>query len=109
MAITYTYKIIRIDTYETYNDLADVVKDIEFEYEGTQVDGAFSKTAKHTFSCELGDPDSENFKTYADLTEADVIGFVEKTTNIDFNKSVIGSKLALQGLPDKVVKDLPWA
>ena len=31
MAITYTYKIIKIHTYPVFNELADVVKNIEYE------------------------------------------------------------------------------
>lgn len=109
MAITYTYRILKIDTYENYNDLADVVKGIQFEYIANQGTGEDRKTAKYTFYCELGDPDPGNFTAYADLTEADVREFVKETVNVENNKFILNNLLAEQDLPVKVVKDLPWA
>jgi len=109
MAIIYTYKILKINTYENYNDLADVVKEIEFEYIANEGTGENKKTAKFTYLCELGDPDPGNFTAYADLTEADVREFVKKTVNVEDNKRVLNNLLAEQDLPVRVVKDLPWA
>lgn len=109
MAITYTYKILNVTTYETYNSLADVVCNVTFEYEASEGTGADKKTASYNFTVALGDPDASNFKAFAELTEADVREFVKKTTNVDFNKSVLQTMLAEQALPAKVAKDLPWA
>jgi hypothetical protein len=109
MAITYTYKILNVTTYESYNDLADVVCNVTFNYEASEGTGSDKKTSSYNFTVELGDPDAENFKAYADLTEADVREFVKKNTNVDFNKSVVNQLLAEQALPAKAVKELPWA
>ena len=109
MAITYTYTILNVTTYESYNDLADVVCSVTFNYEASEGTGDDKKTANYTFGVKLNAPDASNFKAYADLTEADVREFVKKTTNVDFNKSVLQGMLAEQGLPAKVKKDLPWA
>lgn len=109
MAITYTYEILNVTTYESYNDLADVVCNVTFKYEASEGTGDDKKTADYTFTVELGDPDAANYKAYADLTEADVREFVKKATNVDFNKSVLQTKLAEQALPVKVAKELPWA
>lgn len=109
MAITYTYKITRIDTYEAYNNFNDVIKAIEFEYIANEGTGENKKTAKFTFLCELGDPDPGNFTAYADLTEADVREFIKKTVNVEDNKRMLNNFLAEQDLPVRVTKDLPWA
>ena len=109
MAITYTYKITRIDTYEAYNNFNDVVKGIKFEYTANKGTGEDKKTSNFTFYCELGDPDPENFKAYADLTEADVREFIKKTVNVEDNKRMLNNFLAEQDLPVRVTKDLPWA
>ena len=109
MAITYTYTILDVKTYESYKELADVVCGITFNYEVSEVTGDEKKTASYNFTVELGDPDASNFKAFADLTEADVREFVKKTTNVDFNKSVLQTKLAEQALPAKISKDLPLA
>ena len=108
MAITYTYKIIKIHTYPTFNELTDVVKDIEYEYTGVEGTGDDKKTAVIYRTCSLGDPDPANFKAYADLTEADVREFVKETVNIDHNKFMIGQMIAEQNLPAKEDKALPW-
>ena len=109
MAITYTYTILNVTTYESYNDLADVVSNVTFKYEASEGTGDDKKTANYTFGIKLNTPDASNFKAYADLTEADVREFVKKTTNVDFNKSVVNQLLADQALPAEVFKELPWA
>ena len=108
MAITYTYKILKIHTYPVFNELADVVKDIEYEYTGVEGTGDNKKTAVIYRTCSLGDPDPANFKAYADLTEADVREFVKKTVNVDHNKLMISQGIAEQNLPVKEDKALPW-
>ena len=108
MAITYTYKILKIHTYPVFNELADVVKDIEYEYTGVEGTGDNKKTAVIYRTCSLGDPDPANFKAYADLTEADVREFVKKTVNVDHNKLMISQGIAEQKLPVKEDKALPW-
>ena len=108
MAITYTYKIIKIHTYPVFNELTDVVKDIEYEYTGVEGTGDDRKTAVIYRTCSLGDPDPANFKAYADLTEADVREFVKQTVNVDHNKLMIGQMIAEQKLPAKEDKPLPW-
>ena len=91
-----------------FNDLADVVKDVEYEYTGVEGTGDDKKTAVIYRTCSLGDPDSANFKAYADLTEADVREFVKETVNVDHNKLMIGQMIAEQSLPEKEDKALPW-
>ena len=108
MAITSTYKLIKIPTFPIFNDLADVVKDVEYEYTGVEGTGDDKKTAVIYRTCSLGDPDPANFKAYADLTEADVREFVKETVNVDHNKLMIGQMIAEQNLPEKEDKPLPW-
>jgi hypothetical protein len=107
MAIAYTYKIIKIHTYPVFNELTDVVTDIEYEYTGVEGTGDDKKTAVIYRTCSLGDPDPANFKAYADLTEADVREFVKETVNVDHNKLMIGQMIAEQNLPAKEDKAIP--
>tara|TARA_R110001606_G_scaffold398455_1_gene577552 strand:- start:115 stop:444 length:330 start_codon:yes stop_codon:yes gene_type:complete len=109
MAITYTYTVLNLTTYESYNDLSDVVCNVTFKYEASEGTGDDKKTANYIFQIELSVPDLANFKAYADLTEADVVMFIENSTNVDFNKSVVNKLLADQALPAEVIKELPWA
>ena len=99
-----------VDYYSTsFNNLTDVVKDIEYEYTGVEGTGDDKKTAVIYRTCSLGDPDPADFKAYADLTEADVREFIKKTVNVEDNKRMLNNFLAEQDLPVRVVKDLPWA
>ena len=109
MAITYTYRIIKTITYPTYNNLTDVIKEIEYEYTGVEGTGENRKEAVINRTCVLNDPDPENFTAFADLTEANVREFVKQTVNVDHNKSMIGQMLAEKALPEKENKPLPWA
>lgn len=106
MSTTFTYKINAIRT-ATVGDNTDVVKQVEWTMQGTQEGQTFELPQTTT----LPDPDGHPFIPLAQLTEAEVISWIEATdTGIDALKAHIQyvldkevSKAALSSA------QMPWA
>ena len=108
MAITYTYKINNVRVYST-DDLTDVVGEVDYTYTASEGTGDDKVTASHDFMATLNKPDKDNFKPFADLTEANVRDFVKSVADVEGNKGILNLYLGLAKEPVKVNKPLPWA
>ena len=109
MAITYTYKINRILTAPAIDDLTDVITEVEYTYTGSEGTGNNKVTASISGVAILGDPDSDNFTAYDELTEANVRDFVKQVVDVEWNKQLVQDSMAKKKVPRNVEKDLPWA
>jgi len=106
MSATFTYKINAIRT-ATIGDKTDVVKQVEWTMIGTQEGQTFELPQTTT----LPDPDGQPFVPLIELTEAEVITWIENNdTRIDAIKAHI------QYVLDKEVQkvtfvtaQMPWA
>jgi hypothetical protein len=105
MAIEYTYKVNGARVVAE-NGLTDVIKEIEITVTGT--DGAAKFDLPVTI--QLADADPTSFVSFADLTEAQIVSWVEAYPSLDSTKAHIAyvvekekAKLALESKP------LPWA
>ena len=72
MAIVYSSKINSVRV-KAEGDLADVVKEVDISYTGTDGDCSF------TLPCtiKLPSPEAETFTAFADLTEEQIVSWVE--------------------------------
>lgn len=102
-----TYKII-INSISTIdiNGMSDVVKQVSFDVQGSQEGEHFNLPQ----TVELQNPDSTSFKPFSELTEADVIPWVEVNfSQMDSVKAhiqyVLNQQIAKSSLK---VKPLPW-
>ena len=109
MAITYTYKINRILTTPAKGDLADVVTEVENTYTGSEGTGDNKVTAAIDGVAILGDPDSDSFIAFNELTEANVREFVKAVVDVEQNKLMVQQAMELKKVPKNVEKALPWA
>lgn len=106
MSATFTIKINAIRT-ATVGDKADVVKQVEWTLIGTEAGQTFELPQTTT----LADPNGQPFIALTQLTETEVIGWIESTdTRIEAIKSHIqyvldkeAAKAALASTP------MPWA
>lgn len=112
MEITYNWKITELTKVPSKDGLNDVITHIRFKYIGTanQTDesGEF-KTATFNGAVSALPPTSENFKPLSNLTESDVIGWVQEIHPTDHMQSVIINEL---GDSNEEVLDsgsLPWS
>lgn len=106
MSATFEIKINAIRT-GAVGSLTDVIKRVDFTVKGAEQGQTFELPQ----NVELSEPEAESFKPLAEVTEADVVAWVEANfTNMD------GVKAHIQYVLDKEVaaaaleaKPLPWA
>lgn len=107
MAITYTWDVVQMDCYPQYDGETDVVFTAHWTLTGT--DGTYTGAAYGAQTVTI-DPDAP-FTPYADLTKAQVIGWVqdamgpEEVASLEFN---IAGQIGNQVNPPVVAPPLPW-
>lgn len=100
----YTWTISSMETAPSEDGLTDVVKTIHWRYKG--VDGDYQAEVYSSFACPS--PSSTDFTAYEDLTEADVIGWLEAGIDVDAMKENIDSQIENLKNPPIVSLPLPW-
>lgn len=102
MANTYTHRIVSL---KKENDIyLNTVK--SFIIEVTASDGSNQFSEEYKFIC---DPIDENFNSYENLTEQDVIGwFTSHTNEYWLAKQDIDNKLK-EHMQDTVESNFPWS
>ena len=81
----YTWTISSLETAPVDGQLNDVVKIVHWRYKG--VDGDYSAETYSSFAC--AEPSPSDFTAYPDLTEADVINWLEAGLDVDALKANI--------------------
>jgi hypothetical protein len=106
MSTTYEIKIIAIAT-STINGLEGVVKRVDFVLRGTKDNHIYELPE----SVSLANPEPQNFKVLANVTESDVIDWVNSNY-----ENMPGIKLHVDYMLDKQISQgeliptpLPWA
>jgi len=108
MAITNTWSVAQMDAYPEYEGNADVVFTIHWQLNGTE--GTYNGSFYGSVGLTL-DPEA-TYVPYADLTEAQVIGWVkealgeESVTGYEEN---VAQQIANQINPPVVTPPLPWS
>lgn len=100
----YTWTISSMETAPSEDGLTDVVKTIHWRYKG--VDGDYQAEVYSSYSC--ASPSPTDFTAYEDLTEADVIGWLEAGIDVDAMKENIDSQIENLKNPPIVSLPLPW-
>lgn len=102
--INYSWTISSLETAPVEGNLNDVVKIIHWRYKG--VDADYSAEVYSTYSCPS--PSETDFTAYPDLTEADVIDWLEAGLDVEALKENIASQIDEQKNPKIVTLPLPW-
>jgi hypothetical protein len=107
MAITYNWIVSQLECYPEYEGQTDVVTVVHWRCDGT--DGEYTAGVYGSVGLTL-DPE-DKFTPYADLTEAQVIGWVKDALGADevqgYEKSLENQIEALAN-PPIVTPLLPW-
>ena len=106
MAITYTFKVNKIEVAPALGELTDVVTRVRYDYKGVNEDGIEGTFAGVTPMPEPGDAE---FKPLADLVEADVIEWLEAHADKPHMQERIQKQIDTQVAPKYVDTPLPWA
>ena len=88
--------------------LPDVINMIHWRYNATQVDGDKVWFADTYGASSVAQPNPQNFIPYADVTEAEVIGWLEQILPVDAMQASLEANIALQINPVEVTLPLPW-
>ena len=88
--------------------LPDVINMIHWRYNATQVDGDKTYFADTYGASGVAQPNPQNFIPYADVTEAEVIGWLEEILPVDAMQLALENNIALQINPVEVTLPLPW-
>ena len=108
MATTYKWVVSQLDTAPSEDGLTDVVKTVHWRYQAEQVDGDKTYFADTYGASSVAQPNPQNFVPYADVTEADVISWLEEVLPVDAMQASLEANIALQITPKEVTLPLPW-
>lgn len=107
MAITYEWKITAMKKAPLLDGLSDVITHVNFQYIGTDEDS--EEKGIFQGACPMAAPDADNFTALADLTEANVIAWVQANHPIDHMQEVVNKQIQNKITPTNVDAALPWA
>jgi hypothetical protein len=105
---TYNWIISQLDTAPQDGDLHDVVKTIHYRYQGTEVVGDKTYTAEIYSSYGCAQPSETDFTAYPDLTQDQVISWLEDGLDVSSLKASIDTLIENQKNPPIVNLGLPW-
>lgn len=108
MSVTNTWSVVQMECYPEYEGQPDVVFTVHWILTATE--GAYAGSAYG--SCGVTtDPDAP-FTPYADLTQAQVVGWVQDALGADAVASLeanVAQQIEAQINPPVVTPPLPWA
>jgi hypothetical protein len=105
MAITYKYSDYELKTIPLLEDLEKVVIEVRYTYTGTNEEGITSPYPGRTI---LPSPNPENFKTLEEITEEEVISWLEACADLPTMKRAIELHIEQQSGVIYKGNDLPW-
>jgi hypothetical protein len=108
MTITNTWAVVQMDAYPEEDGETDVVFNVHWTLTGT--DGTYSGSVYGSQAVSI-DPDAP-FTPYADLTEAQVIGWVQAALGeeqVASYEANVAQQIADQANPPVVTPPLPWS
>lgn len=103
--VTYNWVIVQLDCKPSVDGLQDYVVLCHYRYNGVYQDILKDLYGTCTFEA---DPANPNFIPYADLTEADVIAWLEAGLNVDAMQAGIATQINDVLNPSIIVLPLPW-
>ncbi len=104
MSVSYTWKIHSLETAPSEGGLTDVVKTVVWRLEAT--DGV--NTVDVSSSLRFTTADSGNFTPFDQLTESQVIGWIEQNFDMNAFREHLQKKLQDLANPPVVSRRPPW-
>jgi len=103
MPNTYSWNIAAVDRKPTDGDLSDVIYNVHWRY---TADNGNNVTATIIGTQSIAAPDSENFIAYADVTEANVISWIESEMDLTEMKSNLDAQITEIVTPTSITSPL---
>jgi len=105
MAITYTFKVNKIEIAPVLGELTNVVTRVRYDYKGVDensIEGTFAGVTP------MPEPGDAEFKPLSELVEADVIEWLEAHADKPHMQTRIEKQINDQIAPKYVDANLPW-
>jgi hypothetical protein len=112
MAVTNTWGVVQLDCYPELEGQPDVVFTVHWNLIGTETVSGVDYSGYAYGSVGVALNEGSDFIPYADLTEADVIGWVQDALGADQVASYednVAQQIANKINPPVVAPPLPWA
>lgn len=106
MAITFEFKIKQLEVAPMLGDLENVVTRVRYDYIGTDENRV---TSTFVGATPMPAPNSEAYKPFDQLTETDVISWLEEVADKSHMQERITKAIQAQITPKNVDMPLPWA
>jgi len=103
MPNTYSWNIAAVDRKPTDGDLSDVIYNVHWRY---TADNGNDVTATIIGTQSIAAPDSESFIAYADVTEANVISWIESEMDLTEMKSNLDAQITEIVTPTSITSQL---
>lgn len=109
MATTnFSWVISSLDCAVESEGLPNVINVIHYRYQATQVDGDKTWFAETYGTASVAQPNPENFIPYEDITEAEIVSWLEATLPIEAMQAGLEAKIEEQINPTELTPPLPW-
>ena len=106
MAITFTFKVNKIEVAPILGELRDIVTRVRYDYVGIDEEG---NEATFAGAIPMPTPGDSAFKPLAELVEADVIEWLEAHADKSHMEERITKQITEKVTPKYVDTPLPWA
>jgi hypothetical protein len=106
MATTYTFKVNQLEMAPSLDGLTDVVTRVRYDYTGVNENGLSGSFSGAT---PMPAPESDHFTPLSQLTEADVISWLEAVADKPHMQERIQKQIENQVAPKYVPVPNPWA
>jgi len=106
MDLSYEWIITGLKKAPSLDGLSDVITNVKFQYIGT--DANSGESASFIGACPIGAPNSENFISFNNLKESDVIDWVEANHDTEHMEYVIEKEINEKITPKTQKALLPW-
>ena len=105
MAITFEFTNIKVEIAPQLGELKDVVTRARYTYVGANEDGI---TGQFQGATPMPTPDSEHFKPFNELTEPEVVSWLEKVADKEHMQDKIFEQIERKITPMYVPVENPW-
>ena len=104
----FKFVISALDCAVEKEGLPNVIQTIHWRYQATKVEGDKTYFADTYGASGVEQPNPQNFIPYENVTEAEIISWLEATLPMDEIKEKLEANIELQINPKEVSLPLPW-
>jgi hypothetical protein len=108
METNFQWVISQLNCAVEFNGLNNVINVIHYRYNATKVDGDKTYFADTYGASRVPQPNHQNFTPYEDVTEEEVINWLQQILPVETMQSSLEANITLQINPVEVTLPLPW-